>query len=133
MQNLREESLSIEETNKVRAKLGLAPLELDNQPGDAAPPNRPDIQLGEGEELFNEDGVSIVHKAPKNWSADRHEEKMKEKLEAQKAKRIVKSKVLKVKKGLADSDSEEESASAWVERNRKLEEEKRKAAEKVCK
>lgn len=120
------ESLSIEETNKLRKQLGLAPLELDNNKpeeqasdsGGGGEDNEPPPALGDDEELFTEDGVSIVHKRPKNWSELKEESQLKEKLEAMRQKRAIESKLLKVKKGLADSDSEEEEedASSWLKR-----------------
>lgn len=116
--------------NKLRIKLGLAPLDLNGNSSSNGNGSS-QISLVEGEELFKEDGVNIVHKAPKNWGHEKASTKIKEKIETQKQKRIVESRVFKVNKGLANSDSEDETASAWVRRNRKIEEELKKAEKKV--
>lgn len=115
--------------------MGLAPLDLNNDSNNSKDNGKssPQITLQEDEELFKEDGVSIVHKAPKNWGQQKASLKIKEKIETHKQKRIVESRFLKVNKGLADSGSEDESASLWVDRNRKLEIERKKAEEKVIK
>lgn len=128
----KEETLSIEETNKLRASLGLAPLEVDSGPTSTPAEGDEDApKLGEGEKLFTEDGVKIVHKAAKNLVGEKESAKMREKLETAKQKRIVQTRVLKVTKGLAESSSDEEGgAEAWVERSRRLEEERRRAEEK---
>ncbi|TKR89556.1 hypothetical protein L596_013639 [Steinernema carpocapsae] len=119
------ESASIEETNKMRAQLGLAPLELDDRPkikeSESGDPN---------EKVIVEDGFEFRHKPADNLTAAKQEFKIKEKLEASKAARKIQSKVL-ASKGLADSDSEDESAAAWTAKMRKLEEEKKKAQERA--
>ncbi|KAI6219593.1 U4/U6.U5 tri-snRNP-associated protein 1 [Aphelenchoides fujianensis] len=111
------ESMSIEETNRVRAELGLAPLELDDsaaKAGDDAEESQ--LIAGPGEEIFKEDGVEIVHKPSKNWSDTKTEEKIREKVEIQKQKHKIYSKVLTAAKGLADSDDEaEQDVDNWWE------------------
>ncbi|KIH57841.1 SART-1 family protein [Ancylostoma duodenale] len=115
------ESLSIEETNKLRAKLGLAPLEVDDTP-----------KTREGEDgatVHVEDGFEFRHKKPENWSDKKRDAEMKEKLEIAKKKRHVYEKVL-VEKGLAESDSDDDAAD-WVAKMRRLEEEKKRAEERA--
>jgi len=129
----KEETLSIEETNKLRASLGLAPLEVDTAPTTTPAEGDEDApKLAEGEKLFTEDGVKIVHKAAKSLVSEKESAKIREKLETAKQKRGVQSRVLKVTKGLAESSDEEVSggAEAWVERTRRLEEERKRAEEK---
>ena len=95
----RDESISIEESNKLRASLGLAPLAIDDDK----------VREGEnGEKIFVEDGVEIVHKAAKNRKQEREQESLKERVEVQKQRRQVYSKVLKTNRTLAESDSEGE-------------------------
>jgi hypothetical protein len=60
-----------------------------------------------GERLFKEDGVEIVHKPSKNWQDDKEEQKMREKLAIQKEKHRIYNKLLTAEKGLGDSDEEE--------------------------
>lgn len=82
--------------------------------------------------VFTEHGIEIVHKAPKNWSEEKRSKDIKDKLDTRKKQREVYSKVLKAKKTLGDeSDEEISDTKKWVERNRKLEEEMRKAEQKV--
>ena len=57
-------------------------------------------------------------------------EKLREKIAAQREKRRLKEKLSKVKT-LADSDSEEDDALAWVSKNRKLTKERQEAEKKV--
>lgn len=116
--------MSIEETNKLRASLGLAPLEIDSGP------KIRESETEIGVKIVVEDGVEIHHKAAKSLTEEKQADKIKERLDIQAQKRKVYSKVLKTK-GLAESDSEDDSATAWIEKNRKLEENKRKAQEKA--
>uniref|UniRef100_A0AC34G7B0 Uncharacterized protein n=1 Tax=Panagrolaimus sp. ES5 TaxID=591445 RepID=A0AC34G7B0_9BILA len=117
------DSMSIEETNKMRASLGLAPLEVDDGP------KIRDSESGDPKEkIVTEDGMDFVHKPSENLAQKKKTEKIKEKLELQKQKRIVQSKLKS--KGLADTSSdEEENAESWVEKQRRLAQEK--AAQKA--
>ncbi|CAP39028.2 Protein CBG22442 [Caenorhabditis briggsae] len=117
------ESMSIEETNKLRASLGLAPLETnDNKERDA--------DDGTNEKIYNEDGFEFRHRKAENLADKKKEKEIKEKLEVAKQKRDVYSKVLKARK-LADSD-DEDGAAGFVERMRKKEDEAKKAAERAA-
>lgn len=128
----REEVMSIEATNKLRASLGLAPLETE-EASTSSNNTKDDPILKESEKLFTEDGVKIVHSKPNNWSKEKSTSKQIEKLETQKQKRQIESKVLKTRKTLAESsDDDEDATTAWIDRNRRLEEERKKAELKVC-
>ena len=71
-----EESMSIEETNKLRAKLGLAPLEVEQKP------KIRDSESGDPrEKIVNEDGFEFVHKAPDNIAEKKRNDAVKEKLQ----------------------------------------------------
>ncbi|CAB3398823.1 unnamed protein product [Caenorhabditis bovis] len=120
------ESMSIEESNKLRASLGLAPLQIDE-------PNKGETLAddGSGEKIYNEDGFEFRHRKPANWAEMKREQELKEKLEIAKKKRDVYSKVLK-SKGLADADSDDdESTQNWVQKLRRKEEDEKKAAERA--
>ncbi|CAI2355212.1 unnamed protein product [Caenorhabditis sp. 36 PRJEB53466] len=117
------DSMSIEETNKLRASLGLAPLEQDES-------KVRDAEDGTNEKIYNEDGFEFRHRKADNWADKKKEQAIKERIEVAKAKREVYSKVLKSKK-LADSD-EEDSAASFVEKMRQKEEEAKKAAERAA-
>uniref|UniRef100_A0A915Q0C2 SART-1 family protein n=1 Tax=Setaria digitata TaxID=48799 RepID=A0A915Q0C2_9BILA len=119
-----EESISIEETNKLRASLGLAPLEVDSGPKER------EVEGSDGlEKVYKEDGMEFVHKKAEHLGEKKRAEEMREKLQAARDKRKLYDKVLKVKP-LADSDSEEDTA-AWVAKNRELEEERKRAEERA--
>ncbi|CAB3399413.1 unnamed protein product [Caenorhabditis bovis] len=115
------DSMSIEETNKLRASLGLAPLQVEEN-------KERDADDGTGEKIYNEDGFEFRHRKAENWAEKKRENELKEKLEVAKKKRDIYSKVLRTK-GLAESD-EDDSAESWIEKMRKKEEE-RKAAERA--
>ncbi|XP_023236625.1 U4/U6.U5 tri-snRNP-associated protein 1-like [Centruroides sculpturatus] len=118
-------SLGISDTNKLRAKLGLKPLEINEE-----------IQIpGLGDESSNasapESGKQEIFVKTENLSKKEEAEKLKDRLTTLKEKRVITTKLSKVK-GLAESDSEEDSAANWVTKSRKLQEEKELADKRVC-
>lgn len=104
-------SLSIEETNKLRAKLGLKPLDL----------NENKKELGTKEEPVVAETINPV--------LIQQQKEMREKLAAMKEKRILNQKLGKVKT-LAEDDWLDDTA-AWVERSRKLAKEKEMAEKRA--
>lgn len=104
-------SLSIEDTNKLRAKLGLKPLEL----------NENKKELGTKEEPLLAETINPV--------LIQQQKEMKEKLAAMKEKRILNQKLGKVKT-LAEDDWLDDTA-AWVERSRKISKEKEMAEKRA--
>lgn len=104
-------SLSIEETNKLRAKLGLKPLEL----------NENKKELGTKEEPMVAETINPV--------VIQQQKEMREKLAALKEKRKLNQKLGKVKT-LAEDDWLDDTAS-WVERSRKLAKEKEMAEKRA--
>ncbi|XP_061626533.1 U4/U6.U5 tri-snRNP-associated protein 1 [Phyllopteryx taeniolatus] len=104
-------SLSIEETNKLRAKLGLKPLEL----------NENKKELGTKEEPLVAETI--------NPALIQKQKDIKEKLAAMKEKRLLNQKLGKVKT-LAEDDWLEDTA-AWVEKNRKAAKEKAMAEKRA--
>ncbi|XP_051242211.1 U4/U6.U5 tri-snRNP-associated protein 1 [Dicentrarchus labrax] len=104
-------SLSIEETNKLRAKLGLKPLEL----------NENKKELGTKEEPLVAETINPV--------LIKQQKEMREKLAAMKEKRIQNQKLGKVKT-LADDDWLDDT-SAWVEKSRNLAKEKEMAEKRA--
>ncbi|CAH0386369.1 unnamed protein product [Bemisia tabaci] len=118
-----DSSLSIEETNRIRAKLGLAPLEVPSNDAKKDEDRKPKIVMG------GTDMGDFVHKPAENIFEKAQTEKIKAKIAERKAKREMDAKLSKVK-GLADSDSEDD-VSSWVERSRKLAIEKEKAERKA--
>ncbi|XP_036115585.1 U4/U6.U5 tri-snRNP-associated protein 1 isoform X1 [Molossus molossus] len=98
-------SLSIEETNKLRAKLGLKPLEV----------NAVKKEAGTKEEPVAADVI--------NPMALRQREELREKLAAAKEKRLLNQKLGKVKT-LGEDDPWLDDTAAWIERSRQLQKEK---------
>lgn len=109
-------SLSIEETNKLRAKLGLKPLEVDNTPKDD--PNKIKDDLGE-----------FYHKPAPNNNEKIRAQKLREKIGTQKEKRQIETSLSKVKT-LGECYSDDDTR-AWINKSRQLEEEKKKAEKRV--
>lgn len=108
------ESLSIEETNKLRAKLGLKPL---SQSSTSADGKRKD-DLGE-----------FYHKPAENLASKAEQEKIRKKLQEHKEKRKVDGKLAKVKL-LGESDSDDDVV-AWIDKNRSVEMAKKEAEKRV--
>ncbi|XP_029813241.1 U4/U6.U5 tri-snRNP-associated protein 1, partial [Suricata suricatta] len=98
-------SLSIEETNKLRAKLGLKPLEV----------NAVKKEAGTKEEPVAADVI--------NPMALRQREELREKLAAAKEKRLLNQKLGKIKT-LGEDDPWLDDTAAWIERSRQLQKEK---------
>lgn len=105
-------SLSIEDTNKLRAKLGLKPLEVDSTSKDD--PSKIKDDLGE-----------FYHKPALNNSDKIKAQKLREKIGVQKEKRQIETNLSKVK-ALGECDSDDDT-HAWINKSRQLEEEKKKA------
>lgn len=106
-------SMSIEESNRIRAKLGLKPLEVNAAPSKDDPAKIKD-DLGE-----------FYHKPAQNVAEKIQTEKVRERINVQKQKRMIETNLSKIRT-LGDDDSDED-ALAWIEKNRQLQEEKKKA------
>lgn len=99
-------------SSKLRAKLGLKPLDVGG------------ASTGDGPKTIEEQEVFVK---TENISEKREAEKIRERLELAREKRMIKEKLRHVK-GLA-ADSDEEDATAWIVKSRELE--KKRAAEKA--
>lgn len=108
------ESLSIEETNKLRAKLGLKPLAVSEREEDGK---------------IKDDLGEFYHKPAAHLGVKAQQEKLKQKLAERKERRHLEAKLTKVKT-LGESDSDDD-AGAWVEKNRRLLQEKQAAEKRV--
>lgn len=114
-----DESLSVEETNKLRAKLGLKPLKVD---GDS-----------KGDEEKSYEDREDTHKPATNISQMKKADKMREKMEAIREKRKINKKLQRIK-GLGaaeDDDPVIDSAAAWVAKSRMQAKEKEMAAKRA--
>ncbi|KAG6461156.1 U4/U6.U5 tri-snRNP-associated protein 1 isoform X2 [Manduca sexta] len=110
-----QESLSIEETNALRAKLGLKPLEVKEKPADDG--------------KIKDDLGEFYHKPAANIAKQKKTEKLKEKLEERKEKRKIEQ---RIQTTLLADESDEDDASAWVKRSREIEKQKREAAKRAA-
>ncbi|XP_047986208.1 U4/U6.U5 tri-snRNP-associated protein 1 [Leguminivora glycinivorella] len=109
------ESLSIEDTNRLRAKLGLKPLEVQEKPDDDG--------------KFKDDLGEFYHKPAANLAQQRRTEKLRERLEERKEKRQME---MKLQTTLLAAGSDEEDASAWVNKSRDIEKQKQEAAKRAA-
>ncbi|KAG0635295.1 SART-1 protein [Tuber brumale] len=121
-----EESLSIEETNKIRLSLGLKPLRVDtdtpatsSKPEDAAPDNSVEAQ---------------ERRAVDNWRKRQDdidkENARKARIEGIKKARDVEKRFAKLEgKGLGEADENEEDTTTWV---RKMKKRQKKLAERMA-
>ena len=112
-------SLSIDETNKLRAQLGLKPLTLDDNSGTD--------QDGTTKSMNSDE--NFVHQPPENLTEKKRTEELKRKLAERKEARSLQSKFLETPTIASESS---DSTTSWIEKSRKLDEEKRKAAARVC-
>uniref|UniRef100_A0A182NT84 U4/U6.U5 tri-snRNP-associated protein 1 n=1 Tax=Anopheles dirus TaxID=7168 RepID=A0A182NT84_9DIPT len=124
------DELSIEETNKLRAKLGLRPLEVGSGSSkvDKATPRGG----GESEtnaEMLKDDWGEFYHKPAKNLSEKTQEEKIREKLKERREKRAIEEK-LKRLKTLGEED-EVDDLKNWVAKTRDKDRLKREAEERA--
>ncbi|CAH1646858.1 unnamed protein product [Spodoptera littoralis] len=110
-----QESLSIEETNKLRAKLGLKPLEQNEKPGDDG--------------KIKDDLGEFYHKPAANLAQQKKSEKIREKLQVHKEKRKIEQ---KLQTTLLAEESDEDDAAAWVKRSREIDKQKREAAKRAA-
>ena len=119
------ESLSIEETNKLRASIGLPPLKM-NKPKEP----KADDNIKEENGSKNLEGTAIPnsdvrHKPAENLTTKSATEKMREKLQQRKMKRMQESKLLTVPTlGAAD---DVDDTSKWLKKQKKKEREKKEA------
>ncbi|CAG2063568.1 unnamed protein product, partial [Timema podura] len=124
--------LSVEETNKLRARLGLKPLDV----GGTGPPvlskeqeEKKKERKEKGEDLGGVDMGEFVHKPAESIAAKVRTEKVKEKLVERRERRHIEAKLSKVKP-LAESDSDEDTR-AWVAKNRKISAERLQAEKRA--
>lgn len=110
-----QESLSIEETNRLRAKLGLKPLEVNEKPADDG--------------KFKDDLGEFYHKPATNITEQKKTEKLKEKIKERKEKRNIEE---KLQTTLLGEGSDDDDASAWVKRSRAIETQKKEAAKRAA-
>lgn len=110
-----QESISIEETNRLRAKLGLKPLEVTEKPAEDG--------------KIKDDLGEFYHKPAANISQQKKSEKIREKLEERREKRKLEQ---KLQTTLLADESDDEDAIAWVKKSRDIEKQKAEAAKRAA-
>ena len=98
-------SMSIEDANRVRAQLGLKPLNVGSGQTKSDKQDEDDRDDLEGSAIPNSE---VRHKPAENLTEKSHIEKMREKLQQRRQKRLVEAKLLNVKT-LGESDTEDVS------------------------
>lgn len=121
------DSLSIEETNKLRAKLGLKPLEIGSSKS-STEGGSSSSKKKENEKL-KDDWGEFYHKPAENLLDKAQQEKIEAKIADMKEKRHLANKLGRIRT-LGESD-EENDLVAWVERNREIEQAKKEAERRV--
>lgn len=127
--------LSIAETNKLRAKLGLKPLEVgpsevqQSTSSKKDEPEEPRDELAVGLKKVKDDWGEFYHKPAGQFNEKTEVEILREKIQAKRDKRKIDAKLARVKT-LGESDSEDD-AKAWAEKTRKLEDEKKRAKQRA--
>lgn len=111
------ENMSIDETNKLRAKLGLAPLEVTTD------------EKAEDGTIMGNDGTAFHHTPAESLTDKNKGEKLRRKIKERRTKRDIETKLKKIK-GLGESDSDEGGITSWVKKSRKIEKERKKANKK---
>lgn len=121
------DELSIEETNKLREKLGLKPLTVTD-------PNKPvtEVKTASGQVkktyLDKDTNQEFEHVPAKNLAEIKEQKTLREKLKQKREQRELSERIDK-SKGIADSDDEEkdDSAAAWLQKIKEKQEAQKKA------
>ncbi|XP_055613149.1 U4/U6.U5 tri-snRNP-associated protein 1-like [Uranotaenia lowii] len=122
--------LSIEETNKLRAKLGLKPLETGpSENSTASKRDEDEPSSTKKDNLIKDDWGEFYHKPAANLAEKTKESKIRDKLKERKEKRAVEEKLKKVK--TLGEDDEVDDLKNWVSRSRDKERLKKEAEQRA--
>jgi U4/U6.U5 tri-snRNP-associated protein 1 len=120
--------LSIAETNKLRAKLGLKPLEVGPSEVVQSSSSKKDDERDENAgdlKKIKDDWGEFYHKPAGQFNEKTEVELLREKIQAKRDKRKIEDKLARIKT-LGEADSGDD-ATAWVDKSRKIDDEKKKA------
>ncbi|XP_075154055.1 U4/U6.U5 tri-snRNP-associated protein 1 [Haematobia irritans] len=127
--------LSIEETNKLRAKLGLKPLEIDS--GSSSKPSTSAAAEAElkkpGQKnlsMYKDEWGEFLHKPAESLKDKAKAESLREKLKQRKEKRFLEERLARIQT-LGESDEEIDDVSKWVQRNKRAVDEKKEAEKRA--
>nr|XP_023026684.1 U4/U6.U5 tri-snRNP-associated protein 1-like [Leptinotarsa decemlineata] len=120
------ESLSIEETNKLRAKLGLKPLQVASSASNSSTNSN---KKGNNE-LKKDDLGEFYHKPAENLQLKAQQEKLRAKLSEIREKRQLNNKYSKVKT-LGEGSDDEDDILSWVDKSREIDKAKKDAEKRA--
>ncbi|XP_050076843.1 U4/U6.U5 tri-snRNP-associated protein 1 [Anopheles maculipalpis] len=121
------DALSIEETNKLRAKLGLRPLEVGTTGSKSGEGSKGGEQ--ESNEKLKDDWGEFYHKPAKNLSEKTQEEKIREKLKERREKRAIEEKLKRLK--TLGEEEDVDDLKGWVAKMRDKDRLKKEAEERA--
>uniref|UniRef100_A0A182K3N6 U4/U6.U5 tri-snRNP-associated protein 1 n=1 Tax=Anopheles christyi TaxID=43041 RepID=A0A182K3N6_9DIPT len=121
------DTLSIEETNKLRAKLGLRPLEVGS--GSRSSDNSKGGEPERSTDKLKDDWGEFYHKPAKNLSEKTQEEKMREKLKERREKRAIEEKLKRLK--TLGEEEDVDDLKNWVAKTRDKDRLKKEADERA--
>ncbi|KAI9558579.1 hypothetical protein GHT06_015367 [Daphnia sinensis] len=110
-----ETSISVEETNRLRAKLGLKPLETGEKNSTAEPSS----------------DKKDVHVPAENLREKRTTEELRRKLDERREKRKIEQKLAQVRTIAQTATKEDDDTVSWVEKSRRLQQQKEEAAKRA--
>jgi len=109
-----EASISVEETNRIRAELGLKPLETGGEGSESSVSEKKD-----------------VHVPAENLREKKKTEDIRQKLEERKEKRKIDKRLASFKTLAETATEEDDDAANWVEKSRKLQQAKEEAQKRA--
>lgn len=125
--------LSIEETNKLRAKLGLKPLEVESSKPSSKVASVEAKKSGEQDlSSYKDEWGEFLHKPAEDLKEKAKAEKLREKLKQKKEKRFLEERLARIKT-LGESDEDVDDVSKWVQRSKRVVDEKKVAEQRVNK
>lgn len=110
-----ETSISIEETNRIRAKLGLKPLETGEK-------NSTDEPSSDKKD---------IHVPAENLREKKATEELRRKLDERREKRKIEQKLAQVRTVVQTATTEDDDTVSWVEKSRRLQKQKEDAAKRA--
>lgn len=128
--------LSVAETNKLRAKLGLKPLDVGDggstsaDGAAAAEPSRPRDPAHAGLSMHKDEWGEFLHKPADNLASKLEAEKLREKIRQRKERRLHEERLRRVRK-LGDEDDADD-INVWLDRSRDKERNRMDAAKRAA-
>lgn len=124
-----KESLSVEQTNRLRAKLGLKPLQVNDSSNSGS--NKRDVKDkgGKDDGKKKDEWGEFYHKPAQNLAAKASSEKIKARLDEFKEKQRIDTKLGRT--ATLGEDSDGDDLASWVGKSRKIEQQKKDAEKRV--